>query len=166
MVMTSPADCPVNVIVGVLSLVMSSVEDEPESDAARRSGANDCGPVASIVNGRALDTRDVFPAGSVRVAVTFQAPSIRDGNVQFVAEPTTYVHETVVVPFVAEIVMVSPFTPPVAPRVGVVSLVLLSVDEEPVSEAVTRSTEVGAVGRDVSMVTERAVDADDAPLVG
>ncbi len=152
--------------VGVLSLVMSSVEDDPESDAARRSGVNDCGPVASIVICRALDTREVFPAGSVRLAVTFQVPSERDGNVQFVAEPTTYVHDSVVVPFVAEIVMVSPFTPPVAPRVGVVSLVLLSVDEEPVSDAVTRSTEVGAVGRDVSIVMERAVDADDAPLVG
>ena len=49
---------------------------------------------------------------------------------------------------------------------GVLSLVLLSVDEEPVSDAVTRSTAVGAVGRDVSIVMERAVDADDAPLVG
>jgi hypothetical protein len=77
------------VIVGVLSLVMSSVEDEPESDVARRSGVNDCGPAASIIKGRALDTREVFPTGSVRVAVTFQAPSVRDGNVQFVADPMT-----------------------------------------------------------------------------
>jgi hypothetical protein len=76
------------------------------------------------------------------------------------------VHETVVVPFVAEIVMVSPFTPPVAPRVGVVSLVLLSVFDDPVSEEAARSTADGAAGRDVSTVIDCAVDTDDAPLVG
>ena len=75
-------------------------------------------------------------------------------------------HETVVVPFVAEIVMVSPFTPPVAPRVGVVSLVLLSVFDDPVSEEAARSTADGAAGRDVSTVIDCAVDTDDAPLVG
>jgi hypothetical protein len=63
-------------------------------------------------------------------------------------------------------VMVSPFVPPVALMVGVLSLVLLSVFDDPVSDEAARSTEVGAVGRDVSMVTERAMDADDAPLVG
>lgn len=62
--------------------------------------------------------------------------------------------------------MLSPLAPPVAPRVGVLSLVLLSVDELPVSEAVIRSTAVGAVGREVSTEMDRAVDADDAPLVG
>ena len=71
-----------------------------------------------------------------------------------------------VVPLVAEIVMVSPLAPPVALMVGVLSLVLLSVVEVPVSEVVMRSTEVGAVGRDVSTVIDSAVDADDAPLVG
>lgn len=76
-------------IVGVLSLVMSSVDDEPVSDAAMRSGVNDCGPVASIVIGSALDAREVFPAGSVRVAVTFHVPSVKVGNVQFVEAPTT-----------------------------------------------------------------------------
>jgi hypothetical protein len=76
------------------------------------------------------------------------------------------VHETVVVPFVAEIVMVSPFSPPVAPRVGVVSLVLLSVFDDPVSEEAARSTADGAAGRDVSTVIDCAVDTDDAPLVG
>ena len=70
------------------------------------------------------------------------------------------------VPFVAEIVMVSPFTPPVAPRVGVVSLVLLSVFDDPVSEEAARSTADGAAGRDVSTVIDCAVDTDDAPLVG
>ena len=71
-----------------------------------------------------------------------------------------------VVPLVAEIVMVSPLPPPLALMVGVLSLVLLSVDDPPVSEAVTRSTNGGATGRDVSTVIDSAVEAEDAPLVG
>jgi hypothetical protein len=116
--------------------------------------------------GRELDAVETFPAASVSVEEIFHVPSASVGSVQFVADPMTYVHETVVVPLVAEMVMVSPLVPPVALIVGVVSLVLLSVDEAPVSEAVARSTAVGAVGRDVSTVIDSAVDADDAPLVG
>ena len=88
-VMTSPVDCPVNVSVGVESLVALSVEDEPESDAVMRSGVKDCGPVASIVIGRALEAREVFPAGSVSVEVMFQVPSVSVGRVQLLAEPMT-----------------------------------------------------------------------------
>ena len=76
-------------IVGVLSLVMSSVEDEPESDAARRSGVKDCGPVASMVIGMELEAREVFPAGSVSVEETSHVPSVSVGSVQFVADPMT-----------------------------------------------------------------------------
>ena len=89
MVMTSPVVCPVRVIVGVLSLVLLSVFDEPESEPAMRSGVNDCGPVASIVIGSALDEVDVLPARSVSVDVMFHVPSVSVGNVQFVAVPMT-----------------------------------------------------------------------------
>ncbi len=48
-------------------------------------------------------------------------------------------------------------------NVGVLSLVLLSVDEVPVSEAAIRSgADVGADGAAVSIVTVRIPDADDA----
>ena len=57
------------------------------------------------------------------------------------------------VPLVAEIVMVSPLAPPVALMVGVLSLVLLSVVDDPVSDDASRSTPVGAVGAVVSTVT-------------
>ena len=57
-----------------------------------------------------------------------------------------------VVPFVAEIVMVSPLVPPVALIVGVLSLVLLSVFDDPVSDDASRSTPVGAAGAVVSTV--------------
>jgi hypothetical protein len=69
----------------------------------------------------------------------------------------------VVPPFVAEIVIVSPLVPPLALIVGVVSLVLLSVEEFPVSDAVTRSTPLGAVGGVVSSVTELAVEEAPGP---
>jgi len=59
--------------------------------------------------------------------------------------------------------MVSPLVPPDALIVGVVSLVLLSVDDVPVSDAVARSTPLGALGGVVSSVTEFAVDEAPGP---
>jgi hypothetical protein len=50
-------------------------------------------------------------------------------------------------------VMVSPFAPPVTPIVGVVSLVLLSVFDAPVSDDANRSTPDGADGGVASMVS-------------
>ncbi len=53
-------------------------------------------------------------------------------------------------------VMVSPFAPPVALKVGVVSLVLLSESDAPVSDAAKRSTPEGADGGVVSIVIGNA----------
>ena len=165
MVITSPLDCPGREIVGVVSLVMSSVEDEPVSDAATKSGVSPEGTVESIDNGNAVDAVDLLPAGSVSVALTFQVPSVRVGNVQFDAG-NTYEQLTVSVPFVAVKVMVSSVEPPLALTVGVLSLVLLSVLLVPVSELDARSATPGAEGADVSMERDRALDAVDAPAVG
>jgi hypothetical protein len=73
------------------------------------------------------------------------------------------VHDTVVVPLVAAMVMVSPFAPPDALIAGVVSLVLLSVFDAPVSDASARSTPEGADGGVVSSVTELAVEEAPGP---
>ena len=89
--------------------------------------------------GRELDAVETFPAASVSVEEIFHVPSVSVGSVQFVDVPMTYEHDTVVAPLVAEMVMVSPLVPPDALIVGVVSLVLLSVDDAPVSEAGIRS---------------------------
>ena len=59
-------------------------------------------------------------------------------------------------PLVAEMVMVSPLVPPLALNVGVVSLVLLSESDVPVSDDANRSTPVGAVGGVVSIVMGNA----------
>ena len=72
-------------------------------------------------------------------------------------------HDTVVVPLVAAMVMVSPFAPPDALIVGVVSLVLLSESDAPVSDASARSTPEGADGGVVSSVTELAVEEAPGP---
>jgi hypothetical protein len=55
-------------------------------------------------------------------------------------------------------VMVSPLVPPLALNVGVVSLVLLSESDVPVSDDANRSTAEGADGGVVSIVTGNAVD--------
>jgi hypothetical protein len=69
----------------------------------------------------------------------------------------------VLVPLVAEMVIVSPLVPPLALIVGVVSFVLLSVSDAPVSDAAARSTSEGAVGGVVSMVMELAVEEAPGP---
>ena len=63
-------------IVGVVSLVMSSVLELPVSDPAARSrDAGAAGAVASTVTLNADDAELVFPAVSVAVAVRLCAPS-------------------------------------------------------------------------------------------
>jgi hypothetical protein len=156
MVMVSPLVPPLALKVGVVSLVLLSELDDPVSDAANKStpGGAD-GAVVSIVIGNAVDDGEMLPAGSVNVDEMFQVPSVSVGSVQFVAEPITYAHDTVVVPLVAEMVMVSPFAPPDALIVGVVSLVLLSVSDDPVSDAANKSTPDGADGAVVSTEISR-----------
>jgi hypothetical protein len=90
MVIVSPFAPPVALIVGVVSLVLLSESDAPESDDAARStpvGAD--GAVASIVMGNAVDGADVLPAGSVSVDEMFHEPGLNVGSVQFVADPMT-----------------------------------------------------------------------------
>jgi hypothetical protein len=156
MVMVSPLVPPLALKVGVVSMVLLSESDAPESDDANKSrpvGAT--GAVPSIVIGNAVDDGEMLPAGSVNVDEMFQVPSVSVGSVQFVADPITYVHDTVVVPLVAEIVIVSPLFPPDALKVGVVSLVLLSVSDDPVSDAANKSTPDGADGAVVSTEISR-----------
>ena len=160
MVTLSPDAPPVADMVGVVSFVTLSVPDEPESLAAAMSGDEGApADAVSIVIDSAEPDVDTLPAGSVNVAVTDQVPSARAGRSQDDAG-RRYEHDTVSDPFAAVIVMVSPAEPPDADMVGVLSLVALSVDDEPRSDVVARSTAVGAVGAVVSNVT------DDAGLVG
>ena len=163
MVIVSPLVPPLALKVGVVSLVLLSELDAPVSDAANKSrpvGA--AGAVPSIVIGNAVDDGEMLPAGSVSVDEMFHVPSVSVGSVQLVADPMTYVHDTVVVPLVAEMVMVSPLVPPLALIVGVVSLVLLSESDDPASDAADKSTPDGADGAVPSIVIGKALDAADS----
>ncbi|MFM8794336.1 MAG: hypothetical protein ACKOFF_05555, partial [Acidimicrobiales bacterium] len=57
-------------------------------------------------------------------------------------------------------VIVSPFDPPEPSIVGVVSEVMLSVDDVPVSDAAASSGAPGAAGAEVSTVIDSADPAD------
>ena len=168
MVTLSPDAPPVADMVGVVSFVTLSVLDEPVSLDAAMSGAEGAPAAAvSMVIDNAELAVETLPAGSVKVAIVDQVPSASVGRSHDVAG-RTYEHETVSDPLVAVMVMVSPAEPPDADMVGVLSLVALSVDEDPRSDAVARSTAVGAVGAVVSTVivsAELAVDAFPAGSV-
>ena len=86
---TSPTTWPVNENVGVVSDVMSSVEDTPVSDAALRSGMRPPTASVSIETESVEALVDEFPAGSVTVDEIVHVPSLNVGKVQFVALPTT-----------------------------------------------------------------------------
>jgi hypothetical protein len=76
------------------------------------------------------------------------------------------VHDTVVPPLVAEMVMVSPLVPPAALKVGVLSPVKLSEFDEPVSDVVNKSRPVGADGAVPSIVMGNAVDGAEVLPAG
>ena len=68
----------------------------------------------------------------------------------------------VVEPFTALIVTMSPVCTPETPMSGVVSDVVLSVDDEPVSDAASRSGSEGLLGVVVSITMLRGADAPEA----
>ena len=65
-------------------------------------------------------------------------------------------------PCTAVIVTVSPVCTPETPTAGVVIDVVLSVDDEPLSDAASRSGSDGRLGAVVSMTMVKGDDAPDA----
>lgn len=154
---TAPAD-----IAGVLSLVRSSVDNVPRSEAVMRSGAEGAdGGVVSTEIVRPPVGPAVFPAGSVADDVIAQSPGASVPKSQLVPDgDLTYEHVTLALPaLLAVIVIVSPSVAPTADTVGVVSFVTLSVDDEPLSDAATKSGVPAVV--DVSTANGNGVDAFD-----
>jgi hypothetical protein len=125
----------------VESDVMLSVLEAPVSEVESRS--------MDIARG-ALGA-EVLPAGSVAVPVTDHVPLDSVGRSHEVELPTTYVHDLLSEPLLAVMVAIWPFESPGNENVGVVSAVLLSVLEVPVSDAAARSGAApGADGAAVS----------------
>jgi hypothetical protein len=136
----SPTARPVKLISGVLSEVMLSVADTPKSEASVKSGiAGAVGATVSIVRLKAALGAEVLPAASVRVAVTLHTPSDNNGRSQLdIDADATNEHVTVTPSFVALTSTVSPTARPVKLISGVLSEVMLSVEELPVSDAASR----------------------------
>jgi hypothetical protein len=103
----------------------------------------------------------VFPAASVTEADTVHVPSDNIGNEQLVAAPTVYVHVTVEVPFVADMVTTSPVRALGIEISGVESLVMLSALEAPLSDVANKSG-ADREGGLVAIVTGKALDASDS----
>ncbi len=101
---------------------------------------------------------DVFPAVSETVADTVHVPSPSVGKLHVDDTDGSYVQESVVAPFVADTVISAPEIPPPTPIAGVLSEVLLSVDDVPSSDDESRSGVLGELGAVVSITTEVAAD--------
>lgn len=135
---------PATLTVGVLSFVMSSELLEPESDGAARSGVRAAVGVVSTVTGRPAVADDTV----VPTACTAEMVQLPSTSVPRSHEPdvpvATKLHDTSADPaFCAVTVTLAPASVPVTVMFGVSSFVVSSVEEEPVSEEVVRSTPVG-----------------------
>ncbi len=143
--------------VGVVSLVTSSVLEEPLSEPATRSGVPGTAPVVSMVTARPLDAADSFPAASLCFAVTVCAPSA-SVDAAVVTLPPEHVPVAMDVdPARYNVTVLLPAQETV--KSGVVSFVTSSVLEEPLSDAASRSGAPGAAGAVVSTVTESVPDS-------
>ena len=144
-VTVTPLGTPAPLIRGVASLVTSSVDEAPRSDVVARSGNSGAvGATVSIVT--FVDDTVEVTALCVCVLVTVQTPSLISPK----SHPSglvvaTNVQVRVVEPLTAVIVTVAPTIRLVATMAGVLSEVMLSVDEVPRSDDATRSgVEVGS----------------------
>ena len=140
--------------VGVVLLVALSLLLLPVSELLTKSGAKGAdGAVESMVAVRPAEALLVLPAASVTLVVRVCVPSIKvlEVIVQFPA-PSAVVVPSTVVPSVSYRVTVQLGSAPAPEIVGVLSLVLLSVLLDPLSELASKSNPEGADGAVVSKV--------------
>jgi len=125
--------------VGVVSVVMLSVLDAPVSELATRSGAVATGAAVSMTTVSAALAGPSLPATSSAMAVIEWVPSDSvkaEVKVQAPVAPT--VTDPTEEPSTSRLTK-APGTAPVPVKVGVWSLVTLSLAEVPVSEDASRS---------------------------
>jgi hypothetical protein len=138
---------------------MLSVLEKPESDAAIRSGAVGAGGVVNSVTARLAEATLVLPAMSVSFAVTVLKKKFASDElvIDQLPEPSATPVPSTVVPL-SNRVTVAPASAPLPVNTGVVTLVMLSVFDEPESLAAVRSGALGAAAV-VSIVTFSPADA-------
>ena len=151
---------------GVVSDVILSVDEEPESVVAVISGApGAASATVSIVTDKLEEDPDWFPAGSVCFVVMVWEPFERDDAVTVAGLDEQVAEPTEAAPSYKVTVA---FTSQVDVKDGVLSLVILSVEDEPVSDEAMRSGAPGAAGAVVSMtnvLTERGLLGFEAASV-
>jgi hypothetical protein len=144
-----PANVPATVIVGVLSLVTLSVGELPRSEAIARSGVEGVGKDVALTttpvsDGELLELTPLMLCCEVKVYVWLASagekvhePDVLEATkIQVTADPLAGVAVTVTV---------APLAKPVRSMVGVLSAVMLSVDEIPVSDEDAKSGTDGAL---------------------
>src|SRR5439155_936285 len=143
-------DSAVPVNVGVVTFVMLSVFELPESDAESRSGAVGAdGAVVSMVMPSVLESDRKSVVEGMAVALIVCNPVLSVMTAMLYLSTFAVPLPTFVLP--SKIFTVLPDSA-VPVKVGVVTFVMLSVFELPESDAESRSGAVGAVGAVVSMV--------------
>src|SRR4051794_23270058 len=141
----------VPVKVGVVTLVILSLPELPLSDAVARSGVEGAaGAAVSMVTASVPEAALVLPGASVGGAVMLCDPFVRVELAIVQLPPVATAGPISVVPSNSVTVVPASAVPV---KVGVVTLVMLSVTEMPLSDAVARSGVDGAPGAVVSMVT-------------
>src|SRR3954453_4029493 len=146
--------------VGVVSLLLRPLATVPVCGAASSVielivGAP--GAVVSIMTESPPEAVPVLPAASVALAVIVWLPEASvDVAMLQLPLPWAVPLPTLVAPSNSVTVLLASAVPV---KVGVATLVRLSVLDEPESEAVARSGAEGAVGAVVSIVTDRPVEA-------
>lgn len=150
----------VPVKVGVVSLVMLSVFELPVSVPSVISGTEGAaGANVSIVMARAGEAGLIFPAVFVAVAVILWLPSVRTLLVMLQLPIKFAVVVPMILPVTDDIRFTVLFACAVPVNVGVLSFVMLSVLEMPVSVPAVMLGVEGAGGTDASIIIARAEDA-------
>ena len=134
--------------------------DEPESVATVMSGADGAAAVVSIVTARPAEAMLVLPARSVSLAVSVWLPPVSTELViDQLPEASAIAVPSTVVPLVSNSVTVAPTSAPPPVSIGVVTLVMLSVLDEPGVESPPSGPAAAGAGAVVSSVTARPAEA-------
>jgi hypothetical protein len=139
----------------IVSLNVTLMLLENETPVASVVGLTEerVGGAVSIVIDNAEDREDVLPAASACTVVINHTPSASDGKVHVVPEVLPDIWHVWNTPALsARTVTVPPFSAAVTEIVGVLSLVMLSVLDDPVSDPATKSGVLVASGATVSVI--------------
>src|SRR5260370_465136 len=131
-VTVAPISAPLPVNAGMVTLVMLSVGDEPERSEERRVGEEGRARGAPNHYNKMAEATLGLPAMAGSFAVTVSTPSASAKRVIAKSPgPSATPVPSTVVPLVSYSVTVAPISAPLPVNAGMVTLVMLSVGDEP-----------------------------------